>query len=68
MQACMCSCVLKIYLEDLLDMRATAEGGGGLSGLVGVACRCISAAVGVGGWEWWDTPQEALLLDDAFLW
>ena len=31
-----CRCVC-IYLDDLLDMNATAEGGGGRSGLVGVA-------------------------------
>lgn len=34
-----------IYLEDLLDKMATAEGGGGLSGLVGVAWRCGSVGV-----------------------
>lgn len=61
-------CVRRIYLEDLLDMRAAAEGGGGLSGLMGVACRCSSQAVGVGGWDWWDSPQDTLLLNEAFLW
>lgn len=61
-------CVRRIYLEDLLDMRAAAEGGGGLSGLMGLACRCGSETVGVGGWDWLDSPQDTLLLDEAFLW
>ncbi len=57
-----------IYLEDLLDMRAAAEGGGGRSGLVGVACRCGSVGVEGGGWEAWAIPPEMLLLEEAFLW
>lgn len=56
-----------VYLEDLLDMRAAAEGRGGLSGLVGVACRCGSVGVEGGSWLGWN-PQETLLLDEAFLW
>lgn len=66
MQVCVCVC--KIYLEDLLDIRAAVEGRGGLSGLVGVACLCGSVVVGVGGCEWWANPQEMPLLDEAFLW
>lgn len=49
-------------------MRAAAEGGGGLSGLVGVACRCGSVGVEGGCWEGWASPQETLLLEDGFLW
>lgn len=45
-------------------MSAAAEGGGGLSGLVGVVCLCGSVGV-KGGWF---KPQEALLLEDAFRW
>lgn len=57
-----------IYLEDLLVMRAAADGGGGLSGLVGVVCRCSSVGVEGGGWEEWANPEETLLLEEAFLW
>lgn len=57
-----------IYLEDLLDMRAAAEGGGGLSGLVGVACRCGSVGLEAVSWLGWTSPQETLLLEEAFLW
>lgn len=52
-------------LEDLLAMRAAAEGRGGLSGLVGVACRRSSVGVEGGSWA---NPQEALLLEEVFLW
>lgn len=62
------STVSFFLLEDLLDMRAAAVGGGGLSGLVGVACLCGSVGVEGGGREGWASPQEMLLLEEAFLW
>lgn len=62
------STVSFFLLEDLLDLRAAAEGGGGLSGLVGVAGWCGEVGVEGGGWEGWAWPQEALLLEEAFLW
>lgn len=60
---------VRLYLEDLLDMRAAAEGGGGLSGLLGVACLWGSLGVEGRGWAEWVSPQEALLLlEEVFLW
>lgn len=63
-----------ILLEDLLDIKAAAEGGGGLSGLVGEASLGTSVGVEGGSWvegeerEGWAGPQEALLLEEVFLW